>query len=229
MVKKKLIFVMKMLFHILRILTIILYLALNAEIIYLLSYTKYPAIKEVILIFSFTILIPSLLIGVLFVKKDNMILKILKGLIQLGLLAAVVYLALCAIVISMFIPSHTTNPANFEIKDKCVNELLQDQEFSMLPNTLPENITDVSYLYNWQYDFDYSCLTLDISWTYKEEADYLKAKSEMQVYESVDNKIVEDGFHMIYAIGNSKQDKKCFCFGYNDSTNRVTYQIDYEW
>lgn len=221
----------------LRILTIVLYLVLNIALVYdIFSMIEYPAITDkyvargVIFLSCFTFIIPCILIGILFIKKENIILKILKGVIQVGLLVVSPYIyAICGLFLIMSIPSHTTNPANYEKRDTGIDEVLDKQEFSMLPHILPDNIVDVKYLYDYQVIFDDDYLTLEISWTYNDESDYENAKAKMQSFTPVNNQVMDDGFQMLYAIGTSSDDVQRFCFGYDDETKRVTYKIYYEW
>jgi hypothetical protein len=126
-------------------------------------------------------------------------------------------------------PSYTTNPANYENKEIYVESLLENEDLAMLPEKLPDNIIDVAYLYKFETIVDDQYLTLEISWTYQDDKDYQNAKLKMQSFEPINNEVVEEGFQMLYAIGNKKNDKQRFCFGYDDNTKRVTYRIYYEW
>lgn len=227
---------MNIIFKILRTLTIILYLALNIVLIYMVfSQIKYPAITNkyvaqgIAIISAFTILIPGVLIAILFIKKDNVVLKVCKILIQLLLLIALRYIFVIGLIMTMAIPSHTTNPANYENLDESASNLIEKQRLTILPDTLPDNITDIDYLYDYNSIFNEDDLTFNISYTYNDDLDYQNAKAEMQAYEPVTHKEKVDGFNMIYTSGESSNDNKYVCFGYNDDSKRVTYRIRWKY
>lgn len=234
--KAKLGYIIKKVFKIIRILTIVLYLIMNGILGYVIfsntqyfSITERNTIQNTMLLFSITFLIPSILILILFVKNTNNILKIIKGVIQLILLISLPFIWIIGLIISLRMPSSTTNPENYAKKEECVEELLNNQEFVMLPDTLPNNIVDVDYFYKYEVIFDDQYLNLEISWTYQDYVDYENEKLRMQSFKPINSQVVEDGFQMHYTLGNNKKDKQHFRFGYDDVTKRVTYRIYYEW
>lgn len=234
--KAKLGYIIKKVFKIIRILTIVLYLIMNGVLGYVIfsntqyfSITERNTIQNTMLLLSITFLIPSILILILFVKRTNNILNIIKGLIQLILLISLPFICIIGLIISLRMPSSTTNPENYEKKEECVEELLNNQEFVMLPDTLPNNIVDVDYFYKYEVIFDDQYLNLEISWTYQDNVDYENEKLRMQSFKPINSQVVEDGFQMHYTLGNNKKDKQHFRFGYDDVTKRVTYRIYYEW
>lgn len=234
--KAKLGSIMKTVFKMIRILTIVLYLVMNGVLGYVVtSNTKYYSVTEKVtfqntmLLLSITLFVPAILISILFVKKTNHIIKVIKGVIQVILLISLPYICIIGLIVGLRMPSSTTNAANYEKKEEIVQELLNKKEFAMLPETLPDNITDVDYLYKYEAIFDDNYLTLEISWTYNDESDYQKAKNQMQSYQPINNQVIEDGINMIYGVGNHRDENKHFCFGYDDVTKLVTYRIYYEW
>jgi len=110
-----------------------------------------------------------------------------------------------------------------------VEEKLDEKEFSMLPDTLPNNIEDIDYSYHYAVIFSDNCLDLEISYTYQNQEDYENKKLRMQMYDSINKQAVEDGFQMVYVIGDDIDNEQNFRFGYDDDKNRVTYQISYDW
>lgn len=226
----------KIAFKMIRILTLILYLAINGTMLYLIySSTKYYSIleKETALntleIFAYTLFGPAILFVILFFKKDNRILRVLKIVTQIILLMIAPYVFIIGSLLSLGMPSYTTDPANYNNKEIYVDYLFENEAFSMLPNKLPDYITNVDYLYKYQAIIDDEYLTLEVSWDYQEDEDYQNAKAKMQAYQPINANIEEDGFQMLYAIGKGKEDKQRFSFGYDDVKKRVTYRIYYEW
>lgn len=234
--KAKLGYLINKVFKITRILTAVLYLLMNIGLVYLIfsnikhfSITEKTTVQNTILLFSITLLVPSLLILILFIRKDNYFFKIIKSIVQLILLIVMPFIFILGSILSLRMPSCTTNFVDYEKRDIYVNELLNNQKFAIFPDTLPDNIIDVDYFYKYEGIFDDNYLTLEISWKYKDENDYQNAKKIMQSNESINKQVLEDGFNLMYIIGNSNDDNQRFCFGYNDSIKRVTYRIYYEW
>ncbi|PXV91058.1 hypothetical protein C8E03_10465 [Lachnotalea glycerini] len=230
--KAKLGYAMKRILQVLRILTVVLYSVMNIVLIYIIaSNTKYYTITEkttaqnTLLLFSITLLIPSVLIATLFIKKDTHILIIVKGLLQVILLIILPFAFIIGTILSLRMPSYTTNASYYGQRDEYANELLISKEFTILPKSIPENSKDVDYVYKYETIFDDTYLTLSISWTYDNDTEYQKAKSDMQSYEPVNDQVAEEGYHMTYAVGNSKDNNEYFRFGYDDEIKRVTYQI----
>lgn len=236
--KEKLGYAMKKIINLLKIVTIALYIILNIKLVYdVFHLFKYPyaplneqLVKLIGIIGLFTILLPGVLIAVLFLKKDNIVIKVVKSVIQIGVLVALPYLYIIGYMGITTFSSYTVNPNNYEGRDQEVSTLLKEPEFSMLPKELPDNIVDEEYFYHYESRiFDRSYLTLDVAWTYEDEEQYEKLKSEMTTYSSANDQFLLDGFHMKYAIGNKEEDEKHFSFGYNDDEKRVTYRIYYVW
>ncbi|OYO76065.1 hypothetical protein CG709_16460 [Lachnotalea glycerini] len=230
--KAKLGYAMKRILQVLRILTVVLYSVMNIVLIYIIaSNTKYYTITEkttaqnTLLLFSITLLIPSVLIATLFIKKDTHILIIVKGLLQVILLIILPFAFIIGTILSLRMPSYTTNASYYGQRDEYANELLISKEFTILPKSIPENSKDVDYVYKYETIFDDTYLTLSISWTYDNDTEYQKAKSDMQSYEPVNDQVAEEGYHMTYAVGNSKDNNEYFRCGYDDEIKRVTYQI----
>lgn len=227
---------MNTIFKIIRIFTIILYLIMNLVLVHLIftntqyfSITEKTTFQNTMLLFSVTLLAPAILISILFIKKNNIILKKVKYIILFILLIFLPRVFILGGIISLRMPSSTTNPANYDKREVNVDELLEHQEFTIFPKTLPENILNVDYFYKYEAIFDDNYLTLDVSWTYKDESDYQNDKFKMQSYETINHQTVENGLTIVYVTGNNMNDNQRFCFGYDDDKKRIVYRIYYEW
>lgn len=218
------------------IITIILYLILNIFIAYMiisntkyLSFTDKRSIQAMIVVGVITILIPGIPTLFLFIKKSNNVVKVIKGVLQILLLIGIPYIYIIGAFASMAVPSSTTNSDNYMKVEESVEEKLNEEEFEMLPDVLPQNISDIEYSYHYAVIFSDNCLDLDISYTYLNLEDFENEKIKMQTYNPVNNQIKEDEFQMYYVIGNDIDEEQNFRFGYNEDEKRVTYRISYDW
>lgn len=219
-----------------RILTIILYVLLNVSIWYMVisslqyfSVTDVRTLKATALVGLITILIPGILILILFVKKQNTIMQVVKIVIQVVLLVLIPFVFIIGSMASMAIPSSTTNPANYEKLDSYVEEKIAEEDYVMLPDTIPNNVDDIEFSYHYSEIFSDHFLDLEISYTYQNEEGYENEKARMQAHDPINKQVDEDGFQMYYTIGQDIEDEQNFRFGYDDIEKRVTYRIFYDW
>ncbi len=224
------------LFSAIRIITIILYLVMNGSIGYMVyTSTQYVSlmdkstIRATWMVGVITILIPGLFISFLFLKKNHTVIHILKAIVQVLLIISLPFVYIIGGIASMGIPSSTTNPDHFRIWEERIDDKLEEDEFVMFPDSVPDNVIDVDYSYHYAIIFSDKCLDVEISYTYLNSEDYENEKLRMQAYHPVYREAIEDGYHVSYAIGAEESDEQNFRFGYNDEEERVTYRISYDW
>ncbi|WP_099469724.1 zf-HC2 domain-containing protein [Konateibacter massiliensis] len=228
----KLGYAFKIVMKVLRIVSVVLYVGLNiyficmeAQMIDYFSLMDKMTLQSVGLIALITAVIPGILIAVLFIKKEHIVLKTVQIILQMIILAIFPLIFMMGIFSLMVLPESTTNPKNYAKWNEWTEEMLAAEEFSVLPEKLPENIQDIDYFYRYRAIFDDEYLNLKISWSYEDEKDYEQAKAVLQNYETPTAQSTEDGFQMIYALGDEQSEDGHFYFGYRDKDKRIVYEI----
>lgn len=153
--------------------------------------------------------------------------------VQILMIPYLCYMLLAALLLPMaLLQSHTTDIDNYGVFDEDVAEHIEQMGTDIMPQSLPENIEQVEYSYDYMTTFD-SVLDIEAKWRYVLEEDYEQVKNEIldkrfaEIHEKFIETYEENGYIMTkykyYNQGNTAE------FGYNDETNSVIFRIDGAW
>lgn len=222
-----------------RWLLLIGYLAVCSLLIYSISncinmfiYEKVD-LETLVLLICVMAVIPIGILVFLFHRQKKRVLIGIQIAVQILMIPYLCYMFLPALLLPMALfQSHTTDINNYGVFDEGVEEHIEQMGMNIMPQSLPENIEQVEYSYDYVIPID-SILDIEAKWRYMLEEDYEQVKNEIldkkfaEIHEKFIETYEENGYIMTkykyYNQGNTAE------FGYNDETNSVIFRIDGEW
>lgn len=222
-----------------RCLLLLGYLAICGLFIYAISYSinlflyKKVDVQLLLFVVAALLIIPIGVFVFLFRKQHKKVWLGVQIAVQILMIPYLYYMIWAALFVPMVLfQSHTTDIDNYYILDEDVAEHTQQMGTNIMPQSLPENIEQVEYSYDYSIPID-SLLNIEAKWRYLTEEDYEQMKSEILderfagIHEKFLEAYEESGYLMTkyksYNQGNTAE------FGYNDETRSVIFRIAGTW